>query len=244
MNVTHTIKDKEISRWHPLQRVPRIALSKLSPKRIIVLFLILATLLFFLAPTYVNRAVIIDPEENDEQVLLELRKEFKFLLSLRGEFSTAKQNAIFITAHDLYNATGITMLACEMAIAKKLNVLMIFVGMNSTEKVGFFLRANQFERTTCPMACYDARHEYSSLNVQKSATESVLKDVVTALRPSVVVYLDDDADWFTQILKEVVYWRRPAISLIQLKRTTIQNLRWIGSLNPFALAGIPLDDRV
>src|SRR5579864_8154756 len=98
MNVSHTIKDKEIPRWHPLQRVPRIALSKLSPKRFLFLLLIIATLLFFLAPSYVNRAAIIDPEGNDEQVLLELRKEFKSILSLRGEFSTTKQNAIFITA--------------------------------------------------------------------------------------------------------------------------------------------------
>ena len=242
MNVSHIIKDKEIPRWHPLQRVPRIALSKLSPRRLLFLLLILATLLLFLTPSYVNRAAIIDPEENDEQVLLKFRKEFRSLLSLRGEFSTTKQNAIFITAHHVYNATGITMLACEMAIAKKLNVLMIFVGMNSTEKVAFFLRANQFDRMSCPMAWYDARHEYSSLNVQESATESILKDVMTVLRPSVVVHLDDEADWFMQSLKQVVYWRRPAISLIQLKRATIQNLRWIGSLTPSALAGIRPDD--
>ena len=240
MNVSQTIKDKEIPRWHPLQRVSRIALSRLSLRRLLFLLLILATLLFFLTPSYVNRVAVIDPEENDDQVLLELRKEFKSLLSMRGEFSTTKQNAIFITAHDLYNATGLTMLACEMAMAKKLNVLMIFVGTNSTEKVAFFLRANQFDRTTCPMAWYDARHEYSSLNVQENATESVLKDVVTALQPSAMVYLDDDADWFMQSLERVVYWKRPAISLIQLKRTDIRNLQWIGSLNPSALAGISL----
>ena len=135
------------------------------------------------------------------------------------------------------------MLACEMATAKNMNVLMVYVGMNSTSKVGNFFRANQFDRTTCPMAWYDARHQYSSTNVQESATESILKDVVAVLRPSVVVYLEDDEDWFMQSLERVVYWKRPAISLIQLKRTGIQNLRWISSLTPSALAGIPLENR-
>ena len=237
MNVSHTIKDKEISRWQSLQRLPSIALSKLSPKRLLIVFVVIVCLLFLLSPsTYINRTVLNDPKEDDDAVLFDLRKEIHSMLNARGDFGT-KHVAIFITSHDLYNATSITMLACEMAAARKLNVLMIYAGTNATEKIPFFLRANQFDRVICPMVWFDVRHEYSSLSIQESATETVLRDVVSVLWPSVVVYLDDEKDWVVQSLERVVYWRRPAISLVQLKRAAIQNLRWIASLTPSALAG-------
>lgn len=234
------IKDKEIPRWQPLHRLPRIALAKLSPKRIIILFLIIICFIFLFYPQHVGRNVLKDAEEDDDEVLLSLRKELHSILNLRGDFSTARPAAIFLTAHDLYNATGITTLACEMAVAKKMSVLMMFVGKNATEKVPFFLRANQFDRTTCPMVWFDVRHEYSSLDKQESATEIILNDVISVLHPSVVVYLDDEEDWFMQSLERVVYLRRPAISLIQLKKAAIHNLLWIASLAPSALACILL----
>jgi hypothetical protein len=233
----HTIKDKEIPAWRPLQGVPRLALSKLSPKRIVILLLLSAVLLFFLAPTFFNRAEVIDPEEKDDDVLLSLRKELKSSLALRGEFSKPKPAAIFATSHDLYNASGITALACDMAAARQMNVLIMFLGLDSSERVPLFLRAHQFERATCPMVWHDARHQYSSIVQQQTATEAILADVLSYLNPSVVVYVDDEEDWFMQSLERVVYWRSPAISLIQLKRTALVNLRWIASLSPSALEG-------
>jgi hypothetical protein len=235
------IKDKEIPRWRPLQRLPRIALAKLSLKRIIILFLAIICFIFLLYPQHVGRNVLKDTKKDDDEVLLSLRKELHSILNLRGDFSTARPVAIFLTAHDLYNATGLTTLACDMAAAKKMNVLMMFVGKNATEKVPFFLRANQFDRTTCPMVWLDVRHEYSSLNKQESATEIVLNDVISTLHPSVVVHLDDEVDWFMRSLERVVHFRRPPISLIRLKKATIHNLQWIASLPPSALAGISLN---
>jgi len=54
----------------------------------------------------------------------------------------------------------------------------------------------------------------------------------------VAVYVEDEEDWIMQVLERVVYWRQPAISLIQLKRGALPNLRWISTLTPSALAGI------
>jgi hypothetical protein len=93
-------------------------------------------------------------------------------LNLQGDFSTATPAAIFLIAHDVYNATGVTTLTCEMAIAKRMSVLMMFVRKNATEKVPFFLRANEFDRT-CPIVWFYFKHEHSSLNKQESATDSV-----------------------------------------------------------------------
>ena len=73
---------------------------------------------------------------------------------------------------------------------------------------------------------------------QITATEEILGQAVDLTRPSVVVYMDDEEDWFMQSLEKAVYWRRPAISLIQLKRSALANLRWIASLSPSALMGI------
>ena len=102
----------------------------------------------------------------------------------------------------------------------------------------FWLRANQFIGSTCSLNTLDGRHQYWSTEKQQSATKDILADAIEMLNPSVVVYVDDDEDWFMQSLERVVYWRRPAISLIQLKRNAIPNLRWIASLSPAALAGI------
>jgi len=239
MNVSHTIKDKEIPRWQPLQRVPQIALAKLSPKRIVLLFLGIATLLFLLSPKSLHKGVILDPEKQDESILTDLRKELNSLLTLKADFSTQKKSAIILTAHSLSNATGLTSLACDLSHSRKMNILLLFMSQNSSSSLPFWLRANQFVgSSTCPMTWFDARHLYSTMEKQQSATEVILGDMVRLLDPSVVVYVDDEEDWFMQSLERVVYWRRPAISLIQLKRNAIPNLRWIASLSPAALAGI------
>ena len=73
---------------------------------------------------------------------------------------------------------------------------------------------------------------------QIDATEEVLAVAVDLTGPAVVVYLDDEEDWFMQSLEKAVYWRRPAISLIQLKRSALANLRWIAELSPSALMGM------
>jgi len=39
-------------------------------------------------------------------------------------------------------------------------------------------------------------------------------------------------------LEKSVFWRRSSISLVQLKRAALHNLRWIASLTPHALAGL------
>ena len=235
MNVSHTIKDKEVPRWYPLRRIYRLNLPKLSFKRILLLVLVAAALLSSLTPTYVNRTVITDLEETDEEVLLSLRRALNSTFTLHGDFSTSKPAAIFATAHDLYNASGITALACEMASAKEMNVLIMFLGMDSVGGIPQFLRAHQFSPAACPMAWHDARYKFSSLIQQKSAAELLLSDAVSYFKPSVAVYLDDEQDWFMQSLERVVYWRLPAISLIQLKRTSLPNLRWVAHLNARAL---------
>ena len=237
MNVTTTVKDKEVQipRWQPLQRLPRF--PKLSPKRLIILIVILGALMLCFSPSYMNRSAI-DPDENDEDVVKGLRKELKATMSLRGEFSLGKAAAIFVTGHDVRDAAGITALACDMAAAKKLNVLILYVGVNATETVPFFFRANGFDRTSCPVVWHDARHRYSSVNKQESATEQILADAIGFIDPSVAVYVEDEEDWIMQVLERVVYWRQPAISLIQLKRAALPNLRWISTLTPSALAGI------
>jgi hypothetical protein len=244
MNSSHTIKDKQIPRWQPLQRVHHLARAKISsPKRILLILVVAIGLLLFLQPHYTQHIISRDDRtESDEETLQRIRRDFRSLLTLHAEFAptSGKQTAVFVTAHELVNATGLTMLACEMAAARKLNVLMLYVGRNSTERVPFFLRANQFDRaSSCPMTWFDARHLYSSLNEQESATEVVLREVVRSLNPPVVVSLDDDADWCMESLERVVYWQQPSISSIQLKRSALPNLHWMTQLGSFALAGIP-----
>ena len=244
MTVSHTIKDKEIRRWQPLQRIHRIAVSRLSShKRVLLLFIAVICLLFLLRPRHTKGVIALNERvEGDEGTLRRIRKDFQALQSRHAEITPAsgKHTTVFITAHELYNATGLTTLACEMAAARKMNVLMLYVGLNSREAIPFFLRANQFD-ASCPMTWFDARHAYSSLNEQESATEAVLREVIRSLNPSVVISLDDDADWFMQSLERVVYWHKPSISSIQLKRSALSNLHWMTTLTPSALAGITLD---
>jgi hypothetical protein len=245
MNSSHTIKDKQIPRWQPLQRVHHLALAKVSsPKRILLILIAAIGLLLLLQPHYTQNIIPRDNRsESDDETLERILRDFRSLLTLHAEFAptSGKQTAVFVTAHELGNATGLTMLACEMAAARKLNVLMLYVGRNSTERVPFFLRENQFDRASaCPMTWFDARHGYSSLNDQESATEAVLREVVRSLNPPVVVSLDDDADWCMECLERVVYWKQPSISSIQLKRSALPNLHWMTQLGSFSLAGIPL----
>src|SRR5271170_3426001 len=169
MNVSHTtIKDKEIPRWQPLQRV---ALSKLSPKRLVLLLLALVSLLFFLSSSFITRPTPPDSHEIDAHVTASLRQQLYATINLRGDFSvTARRTAIFVTAHGLRNATGLTGLACEMAAAKKMNVLMMFMGGYATDEIPLFLRANGYDRVSCPIVWHDARHEYYSRENLKEAT--------------------------------------------------------------------------
>jgi len=246
MTASHTIKDKEIPRWQPLRRVHRMAVLKLSShKRVLLLLITVICLLFLLRPRHRESLIALDERvEGDEKALRRIRKDFQALQSQHAEMTptSGKHTTIFTTAHELYNATGLTALACEMAAARKMNVLMLYVGLNSPESIPFFLRANQFDRgASCPMTWFDARHAYTSLNEQESATEAVLREVIRSLNPSVVISLDDDADWFLQSLERVVYWHKPSISSIQLKRPALSNLHWMTTLSPSALAGITLD---
>ena len=238
MNVSHTtIKDKEIPRWQPLQRV---ALSKLSPKRLVLLILALATLLFLLSSSFITGPTPPSSHEIDTHVTASLRQQLRSMVNLRGDFSlTTRPTAIFVTAHALHNATGLTGLACEMAAAKKMNVLMVFMGGYATDKIPMFLRANGFDGGSCPMVWHDARYEYYSLDNMKEAAAEILDDAVKLVSPSAVVYVDDEEEWFMGSLEKSVFWRRPSISLIQLKRAALHNLRWIASLTPHALAGSP-----
>lgn len=190
-------------------------------------------------------AVILDTEENDEDILQSLKKELKGLITgSRGDQHHSKQRdtAMFISANTLYNTTTFTDLACEMSLSRKMNVLLLYVGTNSSDTVAFSFRANHRNKENCPVIWHDARHEYSSVYKQTTATEEILSEAVELTRPSVVVYLDDEEDWFMQSLEKAVYWRRPAISLIQLKRSALANLRWIAQLSPSALMGISLTD--
>jgi hypothetical protein len=236
MNVSHTtIKDKEIPRWQPLQRV---ALAKLSPKRLVLLFLALAFLLFLLSSSLITRPTALDPHEIDAQATASLRRQLHSTINLRGDFSlTTRPTAIFVTAHDLRNATGLTGLACDMAAAKKMNVLMMFMGRYATDQIPLFLRAHGHDRVSCPIVWHDARHEYYSRENLKEATAEILDDAVRLVSPSVVVYVDDEEEWFMGSLEKSVFWRRSSISLVQLKRAALHNLRWIASLTPHALAG-------
>lgn len=238
MNISHTtLKDKEIPRWRPLQRMPRVALAKLSPKRIIVILLFFMILLFFYHSSLLHRRTAYNPKKEDDDVLSALRKELKSKVRSPNELVRGRSTAVFVTAHTLYNASAFTTIACEMAHARKMNVLMMFVGANSTNTVPFLLHANRFEKTTCPMVWHDARNEYSSIDKQAAAMELLLADVMDYLYPPIVVYVDDEPDWFMQSLERVVFWRQPAISLIQLKRRALVNLHWIASLSPSALEG-------
>jgi hypothetical protein len=238
MNVSHTIKDKEVLRWQPLQRISRINLPKLTIKRAILLFLAIVTLTFLLAPSHVGRRPILTAAEQDEQVATRHRETLKTLVSKRGaEFGQLKQTVIFITAQDLYNASGLTALACEFATKKKMNVLLLYAGLNSTESIPFSLRANRFDKATCPMTWHDARHEFSTIYRQASATEEMVRHALLYLRSATVIHLDDEEEWFIQSIERAVYWRRPSIPVIQLKRDALYNLRWMASLSPSALAG-------
>ena len=239
MNVhTTTIKDKEVPRWRPLHRMPH---WKLTPKRTITLLVLLALVIFAFIHSLGRGAVILDTEESDEDILRSLKKELKGLLtSTRGAQLHSKQRdtVMFVTANTLYNTTRFTDLACEMSHAKKMNVLLMYVGTNSSDTVAFSFRANYRDKTNCPLIWHDARYEYSSVYKQIDATEEVLAVAVDLTGPAVVVYLDDEEDWFMQSLEKAVYWRRPAISLIQLKRSALANLRWIAELSPSALMGM------
>lgn len=238
MNISHsTIKDKEVPRWRPLQRMPHMALGKVSPKRVVILSLSFIVLFFFITRSFINSDEIVDLKEADDDVLKALRKELRSILSVKIDRSKQKPTAMVVTAHTLSNASGITSLACKMASEKKMNVVMIYAGMNATETVPFFLRANGFGQATCPMIWHDARHEYSTIYKQTAAMEDVIGDAISYTNPSVVVYVDDEEDWFMQSLEKSVYWRRPTISLVQLRRTALANLHWIASLSPSALAG-------
>lgn len=240
MNLSHsTIKDKEVPRWQPLQRwrMPHMSLSKLSPKKVVMLSLMFVAVFFYMTRSFINGDEIIDPKETDDEVLKGLRKELRSTLSAKVDRSKQKPTAIVVTAHTLYNASGITSLACKMAAEKKMNVVTIYAGMNTTDTVPFFLRANGLGQTTCPMIWHDARHEYSTVYKQTTAMEDIIGDAISYMDPSVVVYVDDEEDWFMQSLERSVYWRRPAISLVQLKREALVNLHWIASLSPSALAG-------
>src|SRR6202022_1274103 len=126
MNVSHTIKDKEIPRWQPLQRISRF--SRLSPKltikRFVLVFLAIATLLILLTPSHVKRIPALTAEEEDDTVAIRHGEELKDMISRK--ISLLKQPVIFVTSQDLYNSWGLTALACEFALKGKLNVLMIF----------------------------------------------------------------------------------------------------------------------
>lgn len=237
MNVhTTTIKDKEVPRWRPLHRIPH---GKLTPKRAILLLFALFLVIFAFTHSFGAGVDILDTEENDEDVLRSLKKELKGLLKTRtDQHSKQRDTAIFVTANTLYNTTRFTDIACEMSLTKKLNVIIMYMGINSSDTVPFAFRANHRDKSNCPVIWHDARHEYSSVYKQLTATEDILKEAVDLMRPSVVVYLDDEEDWFMQSLEKAVYWRRPAISLIQLKRGALANLRWIAHLSPSALMGI------
>jgi hypothetical protein len=219
-----------------------MAFFKLSPKRIVTTFLIFIILMFILTRSFMHSSDIVDPEEADDDVLKALRKELRRTLSVGIDLSRQKPTAMVVTAHTLYNASAITSLACKLAAAKKMNVVMMFAGMNATDTVPFFLRANGFGKATCPIIWHDARHEYSTIYKQTTAMEDIIGDAMTYMNPSVVLYVDDEEDWFMQSLERAVYWRRPAISLIQLKRTALVNLHWVASLSSSALAGTSLSD--
>jgi hypothetical protein len=125
-----------------------------------------------------------------------------------------------------------------MAAAKKMNVLMMFMGRYATDQIPLFLRAHGHDRVSCPIVWHDARHEYYSRENLKEATAEILDDAVRLVSPSVVVYVDDEEKWFMGSLEKSVFGRRSSISLVQLKRAALHNLRWIASLTPHALAGL------
>jgi hypothetical protein len=241
MTVSHTIKDKEIPRWQPLQRIKRLNLPKLTIKRFVLLFLAIVTSLFVLAPSHIKRIPTLNAEAEDEAVSSRQRDTLKNVILQKGlDFGRTRQTVVFITGQDLYSSAGLTGLACEFAAKKKVNVLMVFAGLNSTEGIPFFLRANQFDKSTCPMLWHDARHEYATIYGQASATEDMVRQTFAFLFRAVIVHIDDEEEWFIQSVERAVYWRRPAIPVIQLKREALHNLRWMASLSSTALAGLSL----
>jgi hypothetical protein len=231
------MKDKEIPRWYPLQR---LALSKLSSRRFVLLILAVTSLLFFLSSSFITRTTPPDPHETDAEAAASIRKQLHSTINVRFDFSMAtRPTAIFVTAHDLRNATGLTGLACDMAAAKRMNVLMVFTGGNATDEIPLFLRANGFDRPSCPIVWQDARYQYSSKHGMKGATVDLLDYAVRFVNPSVLVHVHDEEDWLMESLRESIISRRPSISIIQLKRGALHNLRWISTLTPHALAGCP-----
>jgi hypothetical protein len=237
--MSHKIKDKEIPRWRPLRKLPRLAASKLSPKRILILVIALACLLLFLAPSYIRPITVLDGRGGNDEVVSgrPSRTGLNSTLNLE-DLLTGKRMAIFVTSHDLHESAGLMLTACEMAAAGNIEVFLMFLGRNSAGSVRFFFEANQFDKETCPLIYYDGRHEYSSLAEQLSATEGELLEAISKLDPLFIVYLDNEEAWLLHSLERVVYWRRPTINLIQLKRRALSNLRWMATLSVEALAGI------
>jgi hypothetical protein len=175
--------------------------------------------------------------ERDEDVLEGLRNELERIIAQQWDLKSTRPKILFATAHDLRNATTFTELACEMALARKMDVMMVYAGMNATDTIPFFLRANKFDESNCPFVWFDGRHEYPSLYKQTNAVEDVISDNVVYVNPSVVMYLDDEPEWFLQALERATIWRTPPISMVQLKRGALPNLRWISSLSPSTLMG-------
>src|SRR5271167_3009495 len=100
MNVhTTPIKDKEVPRWRPLHRIPH---GKLTPKRAIILLFALILVIFVFTHSLGGGVDILDPEENDEDVLQSLKRELKGLLTTRmDQHSKQRDTAIFVTANTL-----------------------------------------------------------------------------------------------------------------------------------------------
>ena len=237
MNVSHTtIKDKEIPRWHPLQRV---ALSKLSLKRLVLLVLALTLLPFLFSSSFITRNILPAPHETDAQFAASNRNQLLSKVHLRQDFSTAtKPTAIFVTARNLLSVTELTGLACDVAATKRMNVLMIFTGADAAMvQIPLLLRLGGFDGYPCPMVWHDARYQYSSEDGMIEATIELLDYAANLVNPSVVVHIDDEESWFLESVMKSMLSRRQSTSLIQLKRQALHNLRWIGSLTPHALAG-------
>jgi molybdopterin-guanine dinucleotide biosynthesis protein A len=175
-------------------------------------------------------------QTGDEEVLVLMRTQLRKVIASQWDLKSSRPSIMFATAHALRNASTLTVLACEVAVARKMAVMMIYTGDNSTGSIDFLLHANRLEQ--CPLVWFDARHEYSTIDTQINAAEQVLSDAVNYLKPGVVVSVDDEPDWFVQSLERATYWRRPEISSIQLKRSALRNLRWIATLSPSSLLGI------
>jgi hypothetical protein len=239
MNVSRTIKDKEIPRWRPLSRVLRVRTllaSKLSPKRVLVLLAALIVVLLFLCSGYFRRGIHPSVLINDEDVLSSVRTQLRRTIASQWDLKSSKPSILFVTAHTLRNASALTSLACEIALARKMDVLIIYTASNSSGTIPFFLHANRLER--CPFVWFDARYEYADTYTQISAVEEIISDAVNYVKTGVVVSVDDEPDWFAHCLDRTTYWRQPAIASIQLKRSALANMRWMVHLSSASLKGI------